>query len=319
MSDHFNGDTFFNPIDHKDKSLWDVLKWQINRNAVKWPADQKNETKSAIPSSLKIGEFALTFVNHSTFLIQLQTEKKMVNILTDPVFSDRTSPVSFAGPKRVRPPGMALEELPKIDVVVVSHNHYDHMDYESLKWLNKKFSPVFVAPLGNAKYLDFTEKANIQERDWNDFVELPEFALKVNIQRAHHWSRRSLTDTNKALWCSFVIESKERAIYFAGDTGYKEHFKETKKKFPKIDLALLPIGAYEPRWFMRDAHMNPEDAVQAHKDLSPTRSIGIHFGTFPLTDEGIDEPVKALDKAKSEAKVDNFDVLKEGQTRVFVD
>lgn len=318
MSDHFNGETFFNPVDHKDKTFGDILKWQWTRDAVKWE-QQKNEKTPQPVSKLKVGEYALTFVNHATFLIQIQTPKKLVNIITDPVFSARTSPFSFVGPKRVRPPGIELDKLPSIDVVLVSHNHYDHMDYHSLKTINEKFSPLFVVPLNNAHYLDFSKKINILEKDWGEFVEIPEFDLKIHILRAHHWSRRSLSDTNEALWCAFMIESQKTFIYFAGDTGYKDHFQQTKKKFPNISMALLPIGAYEPRWFMRDAHMNPDDAIKAHQDLSPKRSIGIHFGTFPLTDEGIDQPVIDLDKAKKSANVNNFEVLKEGETKIFTD
>lgn len=316
-SDHFNGDTYFNPVDHKNKSMWDVIKWQWTRTAKKWPTISKNDAVPNVASQLKENEIALTFINHATFLIQIQSGSKLINILTDPVFSERTSPISFAGPKRVRPPGMKLDELPPIDVVLISHNHYDHMDYDSLKKLNEKFSPLFIMPLGNAHYLDFSKKPRIQEKDWGEFVDIPDWSLKVHITRAHHWSRRSLSDTNKALWCSFMLESKGKFIYFAGDTGYHTHFKAIKTKFPRIDLALLPIGAYEPRWFMRDAHMNPDDAVNAHKDLDPVRSVGIHFGTFPLTDEGIDEPVIDLEKAKTATGVTNFEVLKEGETKIF--
>ncbi|MBL7544481.1 MAG: MBL fold metallo-hydrolase [Bdellovibrionaceae bacterium] len=317
MSNHFNGEHFYNPVDHKDKSLWDVLKWQWTRVSKDWPKTLQNEVTPQLPQKLNKGQFALTFINHASFLVQVQTSQKMINILTDPVFSERTSPLSFIGPKRVRPPGIEIDKLPPIDIVLISHNHYDHMDFESLKILNEKFSPLFIVPLENAHYLKFSKKPRIQEKDWNEFVDLPEWGLKVHVLRAHHWSRRSLTDTNKALWCSFMIETKDNTIYFAGDTGYKDHFREIKSKFPKISLALLPIGAYEPRWFMKDAHMNPDDAIKAHIDLSPTLSVGIHFGTFPLTDEGIDDPVLDLEKAKSVEKIDNFIVLKEGQTGIY--
>lgn len=318
VSDHFDGEKFFNPIDQKSKTFSDLIKWQWNRTPVKWD-QQKNEKTPSPVSQLKVGEFALTFINHSTFLIQIQTEKKLVNIITDPVFSERTSPVSFVGPKRVRPPGLDIDKLPAIDIALVSHNHYDHMDYKSLETINEKFSPLFVVPLKNAQYLNFSKKPRVQEKDWNDFVDIPELGIKIHVLRAHHWSRRSLTDTNEALWCAFMIETAQNTIYFAGDTGYKDHFKQTKKMFPNITLALLPIGAYEPRWFMQDAHMNPDDAIKAHQDLAPKRSVGIHFGTFPLTDEGIEQPVIDLEKAKKTANINNFDVLKEGETKIFTD
>lgn len=318
VSDHFDGETFFNPVDQKAKTFSDLLKWQWNRNAVKWN-EQKNEKTPNPVTELKVGEFALTFINHSTFLIQIQTSKKLVNIITDPIFSQRTSPFSFIGPKRVRPPGLELGKLPVIDIVLVSHNHYDHMDYNSLETINDKFSPLFVVPLKNAQYLNFSKTPRIVEKDWNEHVDVPELGIKIHVLRAHHWSRRSFNDTNEALWCAFLIETENANIYFAGDTGYKDHFKQTKKMFPTISLALLPIGAYEPRWFMEDAHMNPEDAIKAHQDLAPKQSIGIHFGTFPLTDEGIDQPTIDLEKAKKAANVNNFDVLKEGETRIFKD
>lgn len=318
VSDHFDGEKFFNPVDQKSKTFSDLLKWQWNRNAVKWD-EQTNEKIPEPVTELKIGEFALTFINHSTFLIQIQTSKKLVNIITDPMFSMRTSPLSFIGPKRVRPPGMEIDKLPTIDIALVSHNHYDHMDYKSLETINEKFSPLFVLPLKNSQYLNFSKKPRIQEKDWNESVDIPELGIKIHVLRAHHWSRRSFNDTNEALWCAFMIETDHATIYFAGDTGYKDHFKQTKKMFPNISLALLPIGAYEPRWFMEDAHMNPEDAVKAHQDLAPKRSIGIHFGTFPLTDEGIGQPVLDLEKAKKAANVNNFEVLKEGETKIFTD
>lgn len=313
-----NSEKFFNSIDQKNKTLLDLLKWQWNRNAVKWE-QQKNEKTPQPVSKLNVGEYALTFINHATFLIQIQTPTKLVNILTDPIFSERTSPVSFAGPKRVRPPGMSINQLPSIDLVLVSHNHYDHMDYKSLNSINEKFFPLFVVPLKNAHYLNFSKKPRVQEKGWGDFVDLPNLGLKIHILRAHHWSGRSLTDTNKALWCAFLIEAQKTTIYFAGDTGYKDHFQKTKKQFPTISMALLPIGAYEPRWFMQDAHMNPEEAVKAHLDLAPKYSIGMHFGTFPLTDEGIDQPLIDLEKAKKSANVNNFNVLKEGETKIFTD
>lgn len=318
MSDHFDGEKFFNPVDQKSKTFSDLLKWQMNRNAATW-VEQKNEKTPAPVNALKPGEFALTFINHSTFLVQVQTPKRLVNIITDPVFSARTSPFQFIGPKRFRPPGLELDNLPPIDIVLVSHNHYDHMDYNSLKKLNEKFSPLFIVPLKNSQYLDFSKKPRIQEKDWNEFVDVPELGIKIHVLRSHHWSRRSMFDTNEALWCSFMIEFSDKTIYFAGDTGYKDHFKQTKERFPNISLAMLPIGAYEPRWFMQDAHMNPEDAVKAHQDLSPKRSVGIHFGTFQLTDEAIDQPVIDLEKAKKAASVNNFDVLKEGETKTYTD
>jgi len=311
VSDHCNGSRFFNPQGSTIKTFKDILKWQLNKKPNLWPKSVENKFTPELPSVIQTGELYLTFINHETFLLQLQG----LNILTDPVFSERASPFSWIGPKRVRPPGMKLGQLPKIDIVLVSHNHYDHMDSQSLKELNQLFQPQFLVPLGNSGYLKNLGIENVIEKDWNENIQIKN--VTIHLQPAFHWSRRTSSDTNQALWCSFVIESNFGKIYFAGDTGYQNHFKQIFNRFGSMDLTLLPIGAYEPRWFMKESHMNPEDAVKAHLDLQSKTSIAMHFGTFKLTDENFDEPVQDLETAKKKMNVFNFLIMDEGETRKF--
>lgn len=318
-SNHFDGVEFFNPVGKSKKTFSDLMKWQRSRIPATWPKRIENTFKPKIAYLLDPDKISLTYINHSTFLIQIPLNaEKVINILTDPVFSERTSPVSFLGPKRVRAPGISIPELPPIDIILVSHNHYDHMDMPALKSLITRFDPIIVTPLENKKYFPKSMQLKIVENDWWETHTLQQFKnLKIHTTPAHHWSRRTFSDTNKALWGSFVIETELKKIFFAGDTGYQEHFKKIQERFTKMDLALLPIGAFEPRWFMKEAHMNPEDAVQAHIDLSAVQSIGMHFGTFQLTDEGIDDPVKELYLAKKKYNIENFEVLNVGESKVF--
>jgi L-ascorbate metabolism protein UlaG (beta-lactamase superfamily) len=237
----------------------------------------------------------VTYIGQSTVLIQVAG----LNILTDPFFSTRASPVHWAGPKRVRSPGLALGELPPIDVVLVSHNHYDHMDLPTLRRLFDGHAPRFLTPLGNAAILKRTRRPlDVVEGDWGDRVVLGD-ELAVTFAPAPHWSKRGFHYRNMALWCAFVIETPVGIVYFAGDTGYGTgaHFRDVRRDFGPVQLALLPIGAYEPRWFMHPQHMNPEEAARAHLDLAAELSIGVHHATVQLTDEAIDEPALALARA----------------------
>lgn len=317
-SDHFNGEEFFNPAVQTKKEFKDLLKWSRTRNPKKWPSNVINKHQPKIAYLLESTNFCVTYINHSTFLIQLAgANNTVINILTDPVFSERTSPINFLGPKRVRRPGIEITALPKIDIVLVSHNHYDHMDMPSLKSLVKRFDPVIITPLGNKKYFNPINNPKILEGDWWETINLDLLKLKIHFTPAHHWSRRTFTDTNKALWSGMIIESTAHKIFFAGDSGYQNHFKQIAQRFPQIDLSFLPIGAYQPRWFMKDAHMNPEEAVLAHLDLKSIKSIGMHFGTFQLADEGMDEPLIDLLTAQEKLNVHNFEVLNVGETKLF--
>lgn len=233
----------------------------------------------------------VTFVGHATFLIQTG----VANVLIDPVYSDRASPFTFAGPRRVRQPGVAFDDLPSISVVLLSHNHYDHCDLPTLQGLDRRFHPLVVTPLNNGPLLKSAGLRRIEELDW--WQAAATTPLRITLTPAQHFSARSPFDRNRALWGGFVISAGGRRIFFAGDTGYGPHFHEVRERAGPIDLALLPIGAYEPRWFMKDVHMNPAEAVQAHLDLDARQSIGMHFGTFHLTPEAIADPVTALEEA----------------------
>lgn len=306
-SDHFNGKKFFDPEGDNLKSFWAVLKWKITADAADWPehVPNKNYPVGVISTNEKV---IATFINHATYLLQFHG----LNVLTDPVYSERVSPFSFAGPKRAREAGIPFDFLPAIDVVTVSHNHYDHLDLETLKLLDKKFHPLFIVPLGDDKLLKEAGIQNVKAVDWWEAVKVKD--VIITFAPSKHWSARGLGDKNESLWGSYMIESPDTKIYHAGDTGYGKHFSEISKRLGVPDLALLPIGAYKPRWFMKHHHMNPEDAVQAHFDLGAKKSAAMHFGTFQLTDEGIDDPVKELDEAKKAKNMSTeFIVLDQGQ------
>jgi L-ascorbate metabolism protein UlaG (beta-lactamase superfamily) len=304
ISDHYDGSRFFNPDSREHKNGWDLLKWQLTANRQPWP--KKIEIPKAAPLQTIIDEnqITVTYINHATVLIQT----KDFNILTDPIWSQRTSPFQWAGPKRIYQPPFSMDELPRIDFVLVSHNHYDHLDSTTVKLLHKMFYCRFIVALGDKKRMNSMGLSLVEELDWGQEVIFSN-DLKVIFTPSQHWSARGLWDKNKSLWGSFLILYKGKKIYFAGDTGYSMHFKELHKKYGSIDLALLPIGAYEPRWFMKAHHMNPAEAVQAHLDLKAVKSMGIHFGTFRLTDEGPHQPVLDLQQALLEKKIPREEFL----------
>jgi N-acyl-phosphatidylethanolamine-hydrolysing phospholipase D len=261
-----------------------------------------NGALAAVPSA--------TWIGHATVLVQ----SGGLNILTDPVFSERASPVSFVGPQRAQPPGIALHDLPAIDVVLISHNHYDHLDQPSVLQLDERAQgrTLFLVPLGLKEWFADRGIANVIELDWWEHRQVRgvDFAL-VPVQ---HWSARNLVDRNKTLWGGWAVFAPDLRWYFSGDSGYSRMFQETREKLaPRMrdgtlfDLALLAIGGYEPRWFMGPQHMNPAEAVHAHKDLAARRSIGIHWGTFALTDEALDQPPRDLAAARAQQAVSEQD------------
>jgi L-ascorbate metabolism protein UlaG (beta-lactamase superfamily) len=309
-SDHFDGKVFHNLNEpNLQKSFKDFLKWRFQSKREDWPKWVDIKQQKVPSQRVRDGELSVTFINHATALIQMDN----VNILTDPVYSKRTSPVSFLGPKRVKLPGIKFEDLPKIDVILISHNHYDSFDVETLDKLITRDNPKILFGLGNSYYLKKENHQNLVEMDWQDEFNFEN--LKFVFLPAKHWSKRGLFDTNKSLWGSFAILGSKK-VYFAGDTGYSDHFKELQKQFEYFDLSLIPIGAYEPRWFMKKAHMNPEESIMAHEDLNSKKSIGLHFGTFQLTNEKIGDPVEALEKARQKYKLSKgkFLVLKQGES-----
>ncbi|EPG66217.1 MBL fold metallo-hydrolase [Leptospira wolffii] len=314
LSDHYDGKRFYNPTQKEDNGIWRTLKLLATIHFEKWPDHVQNEETYRIKSPLHKNEVAITFINHATVLIQFQG----INILTDPVWSERISPVSWAGTKRVREPGISIKELPQIHLVVISHNHYDHLDIETLKTLNRKFSPKFLVPLGDKKLLQSEGIFDTEEMDWWQTIRVRK-NTEVTFAPTQHLSARGIFDWNHSLWGSYMIKMGNKRVYFGGDAAYSSHYKEIRKRLGSPDISLLPIGAYEPRWFMRLVHMNPSDAIQAHKDLGSKLSIGMHFGTFQQTEESIDAPVDELKKEilRTELNPDRFIVQKEGITRIY--
>jgi N-acyl-phosphatidylethanolamine-hydrolysing phospholipase D len=256
-----------------------------------------------------------TWVGHATVFLQVGG----LNVITDPHFSERTFMVQFAGPKRRAPLPVTLAQLPRIDLVLISHNHYDHLDVNSVEQLLKQpgGQPLFVAPLGVDLWLKQQGATRVERFDWWDQREL--LGAQIHFVPAQHWSSRSPYDRNATLWGGWVLKKDNYSIYFAGDSGYSKDFADIGQRFGGFDLSLIPVGAYEPRWFMKDQHVNPAEAVMAHKDVKSRLSIGIHWGTFELTDEPLDQPVTDLAAALKDQGVDptSFVLFKHGQTRVL--
>jgi L-ascorbate metabolism protein UlaG (beta-lactamase superfamily) len=313
-SDHFDGRVFFNPTRRWKKSPLDLVKWQLlGKGNEPWPAAWPSPHRDVPPARVEGDGLRVSFVGHATLLLQTQG----LNLLFDPVWSERVSPVSFAGPKRVNDPGIAFDDLPPIDVVLLSHNHYDHMDVETLRRLAKRDAPRIVTPLGNDTILrDAGVESRIDAHDWGDAVPLSD-TVAVHLEEAFHWSARGMTDRLHALWAAFVLEAPGGPVYFAGDTGFADgaHFAAVREKHGAPRLALLPIGAYEPRWFMKEQHMDPEEAVQALKACEADHAVAIHWGTFKLTDEGIERPLEALAAALDRHGVEpaRFRTLRPGE------
>ena len=275
----------------------------------------------ALPAMVPPGQLAATFVGHSTFLLQFGHG---FNVLTDPIWSDRCSPFSFAGPRRARPPALSFEALPPIAMVLVSHGHYDHMDLRTLRRLEKTFRPLFLTGLGNRAFLQKQGLGNVQELDWWQSHDLPTLGVgeertTVTFVPAQHWSARSAVGRNRTLWGGFWLQLGALGVYFAADSGLGRHFALIRERLGPPTVAFLPIGAYEPRWFMREQHMNPDEAVQSHLTLEAATSVAMHFGTFRLTDEGIDAPAQALAAGLRDRQVDptHFRVPQFGETLNF--
>ena len=296
------------------KSLLDVLRWRVTRKPQE-PIEFEKDKPDISFLQTNRSESTLTWIGHSTFLWQHMG----VNLITDPHLTNRASPVGFAGPKRVLLPAISLEDLPLIDIVVISHNHYDHLDKKSVLGLvarQKKSPPVFVVPLGmKAWFKKIGISEGVMELDWWGSHQVGDWTL--NAVPVQHWSRRALGDTNRVLWAGWVIETPQQKLFFAGDTGYSQDFLDIGRKFGRMDLSLIPIGAYAPRWFMKDMHCTPEEAVQIHLDVASKRSIGMHWGTFlDLTDEPMNEPPERLRKAVEAKNLDPqcFVTMKHGET-----
>jgi L-ascorbate metabolism protein UlaG (beta-lactamase superfamily) len=287
-SANFDGQYFFRE-GQRDPGFKEFLKWNTTSYPARWPWRVPNKPFPPPPRRVEGQELVVTWIGHSTVLIQTAG----LNILTDPFFSKRASPMRFAGPRRVRKPGIALADLPPIDLALVSHNHYDHMDLPALRRIIKEHKPEIVTPLGNGAILARTKAGpRVTELDWWQSTDTG--GIEITLLPAIHWSKRGLTDRNHALWGAFAINTPSGWIYFAGDTGYDDGslFRNIGRRLGPPRLSLLPIGAYEPRWFMKHHHFNPDDAMMAHRDLASRTSLAIHHSTIRLTNEAIDTPAK---------------------------
>ena len=285
---HFDGKRFFNPDAPQVPGFRDVIRWKLTSRPEPSPSFIPDVEPSQPPPRVNGNALRVTLVNHSTVLLQ----QRGSNILTDPIWSERASPLSWIGPRRRRKPGVSWEDLPPIDLVLISHNHYDHMDLPTLRRLAARGGSTFIVPACGARLLRSKNIGPVHELDWGESFSFPDFT--IHSVPAMHFSSRAIFDRNRTLWCGYMIESHHRCVYFAGDTAFGNHFAQIRERFGSPDLALLPIGAYEPRWFMSSVHMAPEEAARAHEILGAVTSIAIHHGTFQLSDEEIDRPKKQL-------------------------
>lgn len=317
---HHASSGFRNPyVEDKKRDVWAYLRMRLTERGT-FPAYPGREHK--IPTATAdlpliqgaVGSPQVTWIGHATVLIQ----HAGINVLTDPIFSQRASPLGFAGPKRYTQPALTIEQLPRIHYVVISHNHYDHLDRDTVQHLADQTQ--WLVPLGHRDWFEATgvESANIHEFDWWDTSDFADG--RFTATPSQHWSARGLWDRNRALWASWIIEIHDLKVWFAGDTGYNAHqFKEIGQRAGPFDLGIIPIGGYAPRYFMGDMHVNPQEAVKVHKDIKAKRSLGVHWGTFLLTGEPIDEPPQKLREALRDQNLteQDFFTLGIGETRRF--
>ena len=314
---HFNGNRYFNPFPtFKVRGNLDILKWMIwDRITGKRPSSNlaAPEFKEGVnnPDWLKQNrkQFSVTWIGHSTLLVQMDG----INILTDPIFSERCSPFSFIGPKRIMPPGLPFDSLPPIDLVLISHDHYDHLDKKTIKALGNK--PFYLVPMGVGQILHSWGITRYAEMDWQDRIVFNK--VEIICTPAQHFSGRTPFNQNGTLWASWLLKGPSVTFYFGGDTGYFPGFTDIARQCGAIDFAALPIGAYAPRWFMKSVHMNPDDALKAFNDLQANIFIPIHWGTFRLSDEPMEEPPELLmQKAEALGIANRIWLLKHGETRI---
>ena len=315
-TDHFDpaAQRFFNPWKDTRKSVTDLLRWWATADRRPWPAEIANTAHPPPPEAVEPGHVAVTFIGHASFLARFDG----VTLLTDPHFSSHAGLFGRLGTPRVRASGLVPDDLPPIDFVFVSHNHYDHLDLTSLQWLDEHRSPCFVTCLGLRRFLEREGLRRVVELDW--WERAAEGDVTFTVTPSQHWSNRTMLDRDATLWGGCHVAHRDGAtLYFAGDSGYAPCFAEIHARLGPPGVALLPIGAYEPRWLMRDHHMNPDEAVRAHLDLHARVSVAMHFGVFRLTDEGFDDPVGELDTARRRHGIaaGAFRVLDVGETTIL--
>ena len=320
VSDHFDGRKFFNPSGQSARGFRDAAKWQTDQKREKKPWTVITDAQMGMKPtpSVSDGNLRVTYIGHSTVLIQMDG----LNILTDPVWYESASPVQWAGPKRVKPAGIKMADLPTIHLILQSHNHWDHLDIVNLPKIYARDKPFIITSLGVSEFLNKNSMTLTHDMDWWD-----EYAFKttsntegvtITCLPAQHFSGRGTRDRNATLWSGFMISSKKSGnVYFAGDSGYATFFKQIGEKFGTVRLALIPIGAYKPEWFMSAIHCSPSEAVQIHQDVRAEKSLAIHHSTFPLADDGQKEPIEELEKALMANGLTNEDffVLEEGKYR----
>jgi len=309
-SDHFDGQRFVNMRAAEHEGLGALLRWQLKRERGPW-SERTLAPGARPPARVENGGLRVTFINHATVLIQ----QDGVNILTDPTWSERASPFGWVGPRRFHPPGLRFEDLPRIDAVLISHNHYDHLDLPTLKRLRAEHSARFFVGLGIKALLEPEAIGPVTELDWWQEATLKD-AVKITGVPAQHFSGRGLFDRDRTLWLGFMVSGPAGRTYVAGDTGAGPHFAAIAQRLGKPRLALLPLGAYRPAWFMSRVHEAPAEAVEAAEQLGAATSVGIHFGTFALGDDGQDEPVTVLGAAlAARPKPPRFWTLAPGEGR----